>query len=51
MHRGCIEAYNRVISIYSSNDYPIPEELQEEVDELLKRAKNPVEDPNALENG
>ena len=50
MHRGCIEAYNRIISIYSSNDYQIPEELQEEVDELLKIARNSAEDPNVPEN-
>ena len=46
MHRGRIEAYNRVISIYSSNEYPLSEELQDEVDEMLKEAKRPVEELN-----
>ena len=44
-HRGRIEAYHRVISIYANNEYPVSEELQDEVDEMLEEAKRPVEEP------
>ena len=43
-HRQFIEAYHRVISIYANNECPLSEELQSEVDEMLEKAKKPVEE-------
>ena len=36
-HRRRIEAYYKIISIYANNDYQLSEELQDEVDEMLRR--------------
>ena len=39
-HRRRVEAYNNIIRVYTSSDYPLSKEQQEEVDRLLEEAKN-----------
>ena len=39
-HRRRVEAYNNIIRVYKSSDYPLSKEQQEEVDRLLEEAKN-----------
>ena len=46
--RRRLEAYHKIISIYANNEYPLSEELQDEVDEMLKEARSPVEAPTEL---
>ena len=47
-HRRRIEANYKIISIYANNYYPLSEELQDDVDEMLKEARSPVEAPTEL---
>ena len=50
--RRRVEAYNNIIRVYTSNDYPVSKEQQEEVDRVLEEAKNidnEIEDPEEQE--
>ena len=39
-HRRRVEAYNNIIRVHTSSDYPLSKEQQEEVDRFLEEAKN-----------